>query len=134
MEGDMDIKDVTRRGLFKLSGGGVLAGLMGPAAIKNSATPLLKPLLDAGVNLGAECAPSTAEAASYNAKWKLFNKAKHRLTWENYRVGDKHGSFRDPDITALKSVSPAMKAWMQRERDLQANDWIGELRHKFGVA
>ena len=39
----------------------------------------------------------------------------------------------DPDIAALRSISPCMKAWMQQQRDNQDDHAWGKLREKLGL-
>src|SRR3546814_10801432 len=62
------------------------------------------------------CSPNVPSPAP-NQAWRLMD------SWQGMRAPNAHryktgGSGLDPDLACLRSVSPCMKAFLPRERDL----------------
>lgn len=126
----MKLPNLSRRKLFKLSGGGLLAGVVDGAPVK--VPPMLAPLapLESG---GVGVTPEAMSEASRQA-WRLMD------AWRGMRAPNapaykvRHGATDlDPDIACLRSVSPCMKAFMQRERDLSIEEQMSFVAKFFGT-
>lgn len=121
----MKLPDLSRRKLFKLSGGGLLAGMVGGSPAK--VPPMLAPLR------GGTDAPQPAGTAQREG-WRLMD------SWNRFKAPNasqyktRSGSIDlDPDIACLRSVSPCMKAFMQRERDLSIDEQMDIVAKFFGA-
>ena len=126
--------DHSRRGAFKLAGGGVLAGLLAPFALKTPTPgavpafipPKLSDLGSAGIsrNLG-DIAAVKDVLSRQHALQKVLNALYERR--HNSRV-----TPLDFDIAGLKSVQPWAQNMMQVARNKDQDDLINKVRKLIG--
>ena len=111
----------SRRAFLRLGGG--LAALAGSAAGTSAGPKLLTPAWTRKEDLGADVPLPGNQSLSD----RLMER--HRQNRHFYKAP---GGL-DPDIAALRSVSPCMKAWMQQRRDDEDDHWWATLREKAGL-
>lgn len=127
-----------RRGFLKLLG---MAPVAGPVAAKEAAVSMGLEGVIAGASMVGGAMPSGSPIASGEVDW-LRERIRDHVSGESdaeYKANARHDARRlDPDLAALRSVSPAWAYTRQVERAYQRNrqsqeTWLSKAARKSGL-